>query len=222
MDGTTGHLEGVVIKLDVGAFQRLGDGLLGTVAALTWYLLGGFFVGVALRVSAFDLWASVLAWPVAIALAVVAFGLGRWGRRRVRRGLNLDTRLIVQVDCLVIRHGALLPEPLVIPKEAVSVAAVDASARASARHSLAVAAEGGTRRLTWLWERYSKPPVPVLGLATRAPNLAVLLDRPIDGVPEGGLLLRVRDPAAASSAFAGWNACRELTGDDLARVRALR
>ena len=85
-----------------------------------------------------------------------------------------------------------------------------------------VAAEGGTRRLTWLWERYSKPPVPVLGLATRAPNLAVLLDRPIDGVREGGLLLRVRDPAAASSAFAGWNACRELTGDDLARVRALR
>jgi hypothetical protein len=222
MDGTTGHLERAVIKLDVGAFQRVGDGLLGTAAAVTWYLLGGFFVGVALRVSAFDLWVSVIAWPLAIALAAAAFWLGRWGRLRVRRSLNLDTRLIVQGDCLVIRHGVLLPAPLVIPREAVRVVALDPSARASARHSLAVAAESGARRLTWLWERYSKPPVPVLGLPTRAPNLALLLHRPIDGVPEAGLLLRVRDPAAASRAFAGWDACRDLTGDDLARVRGLR
>lgn len=176
------------LKLDVGAGQRLGDGLLGR-------LMAG-------------------------ALAVGGLALGRWGRRSLRRALDTDTRLIVGAGDLVIRHGSLLPAPLVIPREAVRVVAVDPDARASSRHSLAVAAEGGTRRLTWLWERYSEAPLRLLGLPTRAPNLALLFTRQVEG--EAGLLLRVRDPAAARRAFAGWGTCRDLTGDDLARARALR
>jgi hypothetical protein len=224
MEATAGHLERAVIKLDIGAVQRVGDALLGAAAAITWYLLGGFFVGLVLKTS--DARASAVAWLVAAALAVGVFALGRWGRRRLRSALNLDTRLIVQADCLVIRHGPLLAAPAVIPKEAVGVVAFDRSARASSRHSLAVEAESGRRRLTWLWERYSLPPVPVLGLPTRAPNLALLFNRPIevgsvDAETAAGLLLRVRDPAGAERAFANWAACRPVTGDDLARARLI-
>jgi hypothetical protein len=228
----------VVCRLDRGVGQRLGDGLLGAAAAATQYALGGFFLSLAIGVSGVvgahtDAVGRLLAGS--LALAVYAFG--RWGRQKVRCATTSDVGMIVEADCLVIRHDALLAAPAVIPREAVTVVAIDTVARASDKHSLPVAAERGERRLTWFWERFSGASVPVLGSPLRAPNLVLLFDRPIDFAPkasatqgrrrahpgpaEGGLLLRVEDAPAAKRAFFEWDSLRALTAEDLARKRPL-
>jgi hypothetical protein len=214
---------GILVKLDGRVGDRLGDGLLGAAAVLTQYLLGGFFAALAVAPSAFGAHPETVGRLLAGALAVGVYAFGRWGRREIRRAAVGDARLIVQADALVIRHGAFLAAPAVIPWDAIRVVAADPAASPSSRHSLPVAAETGGERLTWFWQRYSGAPVPLLGPPPRAPNLALLFARPIHlgATTETGVLLRVKDVVTAQRAFAGRCVVRPLTGDDLAATRAL-
>lgn len=204
---------------------------MGVGAAATQYLLGGFFLSIALGVSPFDPAPDAGGRVFAAVFAVALFLFGRWGRHRLRDAVERDTMLVVQGADLVVRHDTLLVNPAVIARSAVRVVAVDDAARPRAEHSLPVLTEDGSRWLTWFWERHSGAAVPLLGPAQRAPNLVVLFDRPVDFMTraggdarpaqgEVGLLVRVKDTAAAQEAFAGWQVVRPLTGEDLTRARA--
>jgi hypothetical protein len=104
-------------------------------------------------------------------------------------------------DCLIVRHNALLTAPVTIPRECVELVRV-----------------GDGRR--WTRERRV---LPMLDPFSRPPNVLLRFNETIDfparrrsmdpGHPlpdskELGLLLRVKDPRAATRAFAGWEALR--------------
>lgn len=223
-----------VITLDEGASQRVGDALVGSAAAVTRYALGGFFAGLAFGVgpvAAPTLTGRVLA----AALAVGLFAFGRWGRKRVCRAVNFDTKLVVHHESIVIRHP-MLAAPLRVPRDNVRLVAGDPDASASSRHSLPVFSTTGESRLTWLWQRHSGGLIPMLGPPGRAPNLVLLFNRPVDfptrarsagrhaprpSLAEAGVLLRVNDPTALAQAFADCEDFRAPVGDDLAHAREL-
>jgi hypothetical protein len=197
-----------VVELDRHLGDRIGDWVLGCAALLTKYALGGFFLGLALHPAAIGAHPDLFGRLLAAAIAIGVYAFGRWGRRQLRTATDADAGVFVQPDAVVVRHSAL-DGPAVIPRERIRAVAVDPVASPSSRHSLPVLTESGDARLTWLWLRYSGGSVPLLGPPARAPNFAILFDGT-------GLLLRVRDVAAAERAFSGWGVVRPLTGDDLA------
>lgn len=200
--------DGLHLALTGTATHRLGDALLGLCEALAQHAFAGLFLAVAVKPSVYDSNPAVGARLLGLALAVAVYAFGRRGRRRMRRAARLGECLTVMPDRLVVRHGALLTNPVTIERRCVDLVAVD---------------EGSPPAL-------GRASLPLLDPLTRPPNLLPRFTEPIDfpartrrlgqshrlpGSQELGLKVRVKDPAAAARAFATWGVVRP---DDAGRL----
>jgi hypothetical protein len=214
--------------------QRIGDALLGLSAAVAQYAFAGLFLAIAVKPSIYDTNPAIGARLTGVAFAIGIYAFGRWGRRRIKRAARLDEGLTVMPDRLIVRHSAMLTAPLTIQRECVDLVAIDDGSRpADSGHRFRVPTEDGTS-WTWLWTP-SRRSLPLLDPLTRAPNVLLRFNEPVDfparrrkldpphswpGSKELGLLLRVKDPRAAARAFATWDVIRPLVSEDLPWVPA--
>ena len=191
---------GVHVPLKGVLAQRVGDALVGAAAAVSQYFFAGVFVALALNPSIYNAHPTAEGRVTAVAFAIAIYAFGRWGRRQIRRAAMLSAGLIVTPDSVIVRHEGLLTEPVVIGRDAVEAVAID---------------DGGSRVAV----RRLAAGLPMLEILPRNPNLVLVFDYPVDfparrrrvaperRLPESGehgLSLRVKDPAAARRAFAGW------------------
>ena len=188
---------GIQLPLKGAMAERAGDAFVGLAAAVTQYFLAGFFLALAFKPSLYGGDPTPFWRVVAVALAIAVYALGRWGRRQIGRATRLDARLIVMPDCLIVRHEGLLTAPMTIPRELIEAVTID---------------DGS--------ERVDFQRLPMLNALPRKANVQLLFTelidfparrrwpapaRPLPGRRERGLLVRVKDPAAAKRAFAGWS-----------------
>ena len=200
----------VELPLKGQGLRRVADALLGLAAALTQYLLAGFFVTLALRPSIYEAHPAAGGRLLAGALAVATFAFGRWGRQRIKRAATLNECLVVMPHGVIVRHGSLLTAPLMIARENVRLVLIDDGNRS---------ADNIRPRASW----------PMLDPLPRSPNLLLLFHEPVNvpaprrrldsprrapGSHELGLLVRVKEPAKAQRAFDGWGVVNAPTSED--------
>jgi hypothetical protein len=153
-----------------------------------------------------------------------------WRTVRLRR----PARLRVRPDELAIEYPELLRAPLIVPRDAVRVAAVDGEGWLRFRvHASSGPYFGGDDDVFLAFRRGS--PLPILPPDRGRPNVALLFSRPVPSPPlrrqtgggllrgerMAGLLLAVRDPAAAERALDSCSLLRPLTMPDLFAVEEL-
>jgi hypothetical protein len=147
-----------------------------------------------------------------------------WRAVRSRR----PARLRVRPGELAIDYPELFRAPLVVPRDAVRVAAVDGDGWLRFRvHASSGPYGAGDDDVFLAFRRGS--PLPVLQPDRGIPNVALLFSRPVPSPPlrrrpaggvlrgerMAGLLLAVHDPAAAERALAACSLLRPLTMPDL-------
>jgi hypothetical protein len=209
---------GVELHLEGRAVRRFGDALLGLSAAIAQYVFAGVFLAIALKPSIYDTNPALGPRLLGVAFAIGVYAFGHWGRRRLKRAARLDEGLTVMPDRLIIRHDALLAAPVTIERARVDLVAIDdGSPPSDARHRFRIRRDDGSG-WTWVWTP-NRRRLPMLDPLTRPPNVLLRFEEAVDfptrrrrldplhrlpGSEELGLLLRVEDPRAAASAFAGW------------------
>lgn len=174
-----------------------------------------------------------------LCLGLAAFaGLARWMVSRLRILLSSGA-LVVTSDAVTIDHPGLLKEPFEIPRRAVRAVVIDDGAWSDQRRFPVPGGEfdvPGEREasdeVVWLWTKDELGLVPLLGVGTEQPNVALLvrdpeleprvrrvvLTGPIPGEALTGLMLSVADPVAARTALAPWGLTRGGSISDLQHV----
>jgi hypothetical protein len=170
--------------------------------------------------------------PVAARVVALAFSagiawLGVWILRYSMGSTRGEVR--VEGDRLVIEHTDTFKAPLVVPREAVRVAQVDASGDGGVGEDARIA-KHGDQTLRW-----AALPFVSSHEGLEAPNVGLLFQHPIE-VPEvrharlhgplpgealAGVRLRVKDPAAFADALSAWRCVRDPNQADAAHADRL-
>ena len=153
---------------------------------------------------------------VFMALLGLGLGFGLWYVcRDALRKLTRRPVLRVGRDALVVDDRSALGRPLEIPRDAVRAAALELS---PVPYACAFPLVGANPAMPdgWLWLAGLESPLPLAGSGDRAPNVALVFERPLargrKRLP--GLLMRAQDPNAAAAALGSWGVVRQLTPAD--------
>jgi hypothetical protein len=188
----------------------------GALATCSVIAVFGSELDAALKVSALAFAAAAL-----LPAALLAY---RW------RVLRPPARLVVGPKAVTIAYPELLREPLVVPRELMRIATVEADGDDRFRVHTASGPYGGGDDDGYLWSRGATA-LPVLA-PHGAPNVLLLFEKPVAGADVrrsrlesifrgervAGLLLAADDPAQAEHALAPLGLSRPLTMPDALRL----
>ena len=160
-----------------------------------------------------------------------------------RPGFTRTAYVELGPNALVVHHGGLLTKPLSIPRESIKAVAIDPRqwrwrwvGNKGRFHLATQPSDGGPPE--WLFSVIGGSPFPLLSNVDDVPNLAFLFSEPVrmqhvrraarmfasknpvhvpvQGRDVRGLLVKVKDVAAAEGSLASWTTVRPLTTDDVA------
>ena len=222
-------------RIAVGIGSRALGVVIGTLAALLQWGLGGFFLTGVVHPAALGSETGAIRLGCIVMLACVVI-VARRGRRVMRQAFFVRPALRVHAGELEISHPLVLREHAVVPLKALQAVSVDEGTPGESGR-FPVAPEPPDKLWTRVWPRLSRRyrfATLAIDTSREVPNTLLLFDSPQNFRPrtvrgffrmvedprpgrrENGLLLRVRDPQATAALFRRHGVRTQLVASDLA------